>query len=144
MGASDDAVVPVGVDEVEAKVIVEMMEEISVCEVEYRFVKGVKMLGMQVHDLIHEYCMMEATRRVGDVERWHQNVIEGYWDLHVEESKRKKRRRSAEEGLWKGGWWSDSLIDDSYVHMNLARHLVRSGRANELESLLLDYRWMMK
>ena len=39
---------------------------------------------------------------------------------------------------------SDGLIQDSYVHTNLARHLVDSGRGHELEMLLLDYRWTMK
>ena len=42
------------------------------------------------------------------------------------------------------GWWSEEVGDDSYIHRNLARHLVESGKVDELEMLVLDFRWAMR
>ena len=36
------------------------------------------------------------------------------------------------------------MIQDPYIHSNLARHLVDSGKGHESEILLLDYRWTSK
>jgi hypothetical protein len=35
----------------------------------------------------------------------------------------------------------EEIVDDGYIHANLARHLLSCGGAAELTSLLLDYRW---
>ena len=59
------------VEEDKAENVCEMMEGISVCEIEHRVVKGSMMVGVRVHDLIHEYCMMEAKER-REVQGWHE------------------------------------------------------------------------
>lgn len=41
-------------------------------------------------------------------------------------------------------WWSEKFTDDLYIHANLARHLGKSGKVEELETLLVDYRWTMR
>ena len=50
-----------GVDEDEAENVCEMMEGISVFEIEHRVVNGSMVMGARMHDLIHDYCVMEAT-----------------------------------------------------------------------------------
>ncbi|MBW4478464.1 MAG: hypothetical protein KME54_16760 [Tolypothrix brevis GSE-NOS-MK-07-07A] len=38
------------------------------------------------------------------------------------------------------GW--HSLENDGYIFQNLAHHLIKAGRATELQQLLLDFRWL--
>ena len=136
-----------GVDEGEAESICKMLEEISACEIEYRVVNGSEVKGVRVHDLVHEYYLT-AARKEEEVQGWHVAVVDGYWQRYVEGRGRSKRgRRKNGKGDRDGGsagWLSDKMVEDLYIHRNLSRHLVESGKANELEILLLDYRWTMK
>ena len=36
------------------------------------------------------------------------------------------------------------MTDDLHKHINLARHLVEKGKADELEMLVLDLRWTIR
>ena len=38
------------------------------------------------------------------------------------------------------GWYS--LENDGYIFQNLAHHLIKAGRATELQQLLFDFRWL--
>ena len=64
------------------------------------------------------------------MEWWHKRVVEGY----------RRRHKICEGNGAHGGWWSEEIPDDLYIHANLARHLAESGKVDELEMLLLDYR----
>ena len=116
--------------EEEVERVIEMMEDLSICKVESREVSGREMAGIRIHDLIHDYCVARSEKYEG-VRRWHEKMIEGYKSRY---------------GVYGGsdgqvGWWSEEVADDSYIHANLTRHLVESGKADELEMLMFDYRW---
>ena len=130
-------------DEADARITAEMIASASACDIEYRKVNGRMMFGLRVHDLIHKYCVIESSKFGGETQGWHETLVDGYWDRHVGNTGRRKKTRG-KDGVKENGWWSDDVIDDSYIHLNLARHLNESGRAIELERLLLDYRWTMK
>lgn len=39
-------------------------------------------------------------------------------------------------------WWQNEQLDDGYFYENYARHLAYSGRLENLQELVMDYRWM--
>ena len=121
-----------GIDEREAGTVVEAMGEMSVCDVEYRTVEGKSIIGVKMHDLIHDYCKIQAEAEDDKgARRWHNKVIEGYKQRYLEDS----------SCVGDVEWWSEKVVNDSYIHTNLARHLVEVGKGNTLKRLVLDYRW---
>ena len=116
--------------------VVDVMAELSICKVEDREVDGEEMMGIRIHDLVHEYCVLQAGKHEG-VREWHEQVVEGYRRRYGVRAENDKSDRCVE-------WWSDEVEDDSYIHTNLTRHLAESGEVDELERLMLDYRWTMR
>ena len=121
-----------GVEEETVEGMLDVMEDLSVCRIEEREVNGGKMLGIRIHDLIHDHCMLQAGKH-DRVRQWHEEVVEVY-------RRRYKICGGNDEKDGKIGWWSEKEADDSYTHTNLARHLVESGKADELTILMLNYR----
>lgn len=122
-------------DEEEVEHVAGAMEEISVCSVECRALEGVQVMGIRAHDLAHDYCTMQARDEDPEGAKWwHRKVVEGYRSRYLE------GEQSGEDAKW----WSEQVANDSYANGNLARHLVDSGMAEELERLVLDYQWTMR
>ena len=108
MGASDDALMSVGTKEEEVERVVDVMRDLSVCRVERREVDGEEIMGIRIHDLIHDYCVAQAEKHEG-LRHWHKQVVEGY------------RRRYK---IWGGSdgnvrWWSEEVVDDSYIYSKI-------------------------
>jgi WD40 repeat protein len=78
--------------------------------------KGSRLVSM--HDLVHDY----ATRLAGDAKILHGALLDAY------------------RAKCPGGWHEGP--DDGWFFQRLPAHFVPAGRADELRSLLLDYRWM--
>ena len=55
------------VSEEEAQNVAILMGEMSLCDVVYLTVDGRKVLGLKVHDLIHDYCLMKAEAKEGEI-----------------------------------------------------------------------------
>ena len=64
------------IEEEEVQRAVDVMRDLSVCRVEGRKVDGREMIGMRIHDLIHDYCAAQAEKHEG-VRQWHGKVAEG-------------------------------------------------------------------
>ena len=54
-----------GIVEEEVERVVDVMRDLSVCRVERRDVDGEEMVGIRIHDLIHDYCVAQAEKHEG-------------------------------------------------------------------------------
>ena len=107
-----------GVSKREAKSIAEMMEGISACDIEYRLVAGKSVFGVRVHDLIHEYCLTEASKKMAGVQMCYKRSVDGYWDRYVNDTRTNARTRRREENE-ETGCWSNEVVEDLYVQSRL-------------------------
>jgi WD40 repeat protein len=74
--------------------------------------------NLVLHDLQHDF----AFKRAGDLQALHGKLIEAY------------------RKVCKDGWYTGP--DDGYFFAHLADHLLKSGREQEMRSLVLDFRWI--
>lgn len=82
------------------------MGKINVCNVEYRVVEGSRVIDMKIHDLIHDYCMMQADAKDDEgVKHWHGKVVKGYRKKYVDDG----------GGSANTGWWCEKAGDDAHV-----------------------------
>jgi WD40 repeat protein len=93
---------------------------------------------VMLFDLALKYCSSQAAL-LGGVAYWHRRLLLGYRQDSLSENG--SGEGIAEAGI--GSWWSEKLVDDGYLHANLARHFVGCGDGGvaELTTLLLDFRW---
>ena len=67
-----------GMEEKEVEGVIRLMEEINVCSVHYCIINGKEKMGVGIHDLVHEYCLMQA-REKRQAKQWHERVLGGRW-----------------------------------------------------------------
>ncbi len=103
----------------------------------------VKRAGISLHDLHFEFCQQQA--KLKNMEAlWHEALLHGYLTSSSDPLCCDPCGISS-AGLLEllpRPWWSDSILDDGYIHAHLARHLSFCGRGSELTGVLLDARWM--
>jgi hypothetical protein len=119
--------------------IVMLLDSLSLADAECR--RDVELdrdiLGIKLHDLVHDFCVMRAEAQPGGVADWHRRVLNGYAKgLFAEMSK----GSLGAEAIERTSWWSEGLVTDGYVHTNLVRHFVGTGSqgVENAAALLLD------
>lgn len=121
-----------GTMEETVEAMVELMGELSLLNIEYREINGRAVLGVTLHDLAHEYCLLQS-KKWKEVSQWHSRLLDRY----------KARCSSLESGQHADDdatrWWL--LEDDHYLHSNLAHHFAESKRWREFQELILNFRW---
>ncbi len=78
--------------------------------------------------------------------KWHEALLQGYLKSSTDASRFNLRALSSADllGLLPRPWWSDTILQDGYIHAHVARHLSLCGRGSELAALLTDARWMIE
>jgi NB-ARC domain len=117
--------------------------EVVTCMSEFSLVDkcdGSGVVGILLHDLVHDVCIARASRE-GGAGVWHRRLIDAYSEELLSVAEPLQPENMTTNALVP--WWSDKLVDDGYVHANLARHFVYCGKGGveELTTLLLDFRW---
>jgi hypothetical protein len=89
-----------------------------------------EVVGIKLGDLTLDFCIKQVEQR-GGAELCHRRLIDGYTGnpLAVADENGPKALGSGECAAL----WSDVLVDEGYVHANLARHLVGCGYQGEKE-----------
>ncbi len=100
-----------------------------------------KRAGITLHDLHLDYCRQVSKNSEYE---WHAALLHGYLKSSSDALCCDPCTLSSKDlvGLLPRPWWSDTILDDGYIHAHLARHLSLSGQGSELAALLLDARWM--
>jgi WD40 repeat protein len=97
-------------------------------------------VGIKLHDLALDFCIKQVEQH-GGAGAWHRRLVDGYKaDILVVPSQHDSKDLLSGASV---PWWTEVLVDDGYVHANLARHLIGCGVEGEkdLTTVLLDFRW---
>ena len=62
----------------EGEGIAEEFERLSIVDTEIRVLDREQVVGLKLHDLVHDFCVMEASREEG-VAFWNAALLRGYW-----------------------------------------------------------------
>jgi WD40 repeat protein len=122
----------------DAAEVVMCMSDCSIVDTACRQDDGV--LCITLHDLVHDVCAARAARD-GGANVWHNRLIDVY-AAELQPAAATLQRENI-TGSACVPWWAVELADDGYVHGNIARHLIGSGKrgVKELTALLLHFRW---
>ncbi len=98
--------------------------------------------GVVLHDLLLDFCRRQSSK-AKSFSAWHCQLLDGYLKSAEKADSGVSNPETASSifGFSPRPWWSGSVPDDGYIHMNLTRHISLSGQGIELVSLLLDARW---
>lgn len=120
-------------DEEETEDVVMEMVGVGVVNAEHRRVgDGVMMLGLRLHDLVHDFAQQEAKKH-GEESMWPAAVLDVY---HV------GRCNEAQDPLWPVELNCDP--DAGYMVRNVCGLLIQSSRFDEVEALLYSAQWSVK
>lgn len=115
--------------DIDALQVASSMADLELCKISRRRCHNIVVAGLTIHDLQHDFCEHMA-RQKNLLEKAHATLLDGY-------------RPQQDAGIVRD-WWSEDFARDDYIHKNLARHLISCGLHEELEGLLLDYRWTQR
>lgn len=120
-------------DDKSAEIVLKCMIGVGVAQAEYREIeKGVRILGLRLHDLVLNFAQYEA-RKNGEALRWYDVLLNGYSNGIQEQT---------DPALWPQ--LVDSTEDGGYMFRNICRLLQGAGRLGELGQLLHNAEWVAK
>ncbi len=134
-------------DEKFALDVAKLFCEMSLATLSYRNLEdGSEKPGITVHDLHLDFCRRRAKEQNSSF-TWHAELLNGYLGGVPPADERRVADTlsscSSDDivACSPRTWWCASILEDRYIHDNLARHLACSGQYLELAALLMDIRW---
>lgn len=109
--------------------VVKYMTTVRIADAEYREQGGFRVLGLRLHDLVHDFAHLEASK--------HEGASHGYAILvnsYLEEV----------GGEGNDTWPGVREADDGYNMENVCRLLLGYGRIQDVVSVLLSAQWIVK
>lgn len=119
-------------DEKRTKRAVMEMAAVGAVYAERRKVNGVVMLGLRIHDLVHDFAQLEA-KKYGEVSMWPAALLDAYVVAHCDEDQ--------------GPLWPVEIPydrDAGYMIRNVCRLLILASRLDEVQALLQSACWSVK
>lgn len=118
-----------------AEAVLMAMVQVGAAIEEYRPVEGgAGMLGLRLHDLVHDFALQEANSHK-EMTQWYATLLNECSGIHEDALGERAKRWPAR---------ADSTEDGGYMLRNVCRLLLGAGRLDEVEGLLHSAEWAVK